>query len=151
MSSLRLQLYPLLVSPQPLHSHRSQVWLALPLWCPDCDPDRGWEKAPYPHPPASWFKHSRVTREGGDEAWKLLRILCCPLPGWWPDFPTFSVGPGWPAQLLELTGHMDLNLASTQEKPGLSKGVPGRPQPGAACQESSSQRALACAPCSRML
>lgn len=44
--------------------------------------------------------------------------------------PTFSVGPGWPAQLLRPAGHVDLNLTSTQEKPGLSKGVPGRPSPG---------------------
>lgn len=40
------------------------------------------------------------------------------------------MGPGWPAQLLRPAGHMYLNLTSTQEKPGLSKGVPGRPSQG---------------------
>lgn len=112
------------------------------MWCPYCDPGRGCEKAPTPTHLPPGLKHSRVTQEGGDEAWKLLRILCCPLPGWWPELPTFSVGPGWPAWLLKPAGHMDLNLTSTQEKPGLSKGVPGRPQPGALCQQSSYRRAL---------
>lgn len=76
----------------PLHSHPSQVWPVLPLQCPDCDPGRGCEKAPTPTHLSSGLKYSRVTREGGDEAWQHLRMLSCPLPGWWPESPHLFCG-----------------------------------------------------------
>lgn len=71
---------------------------------PHSDPSRECEKVPIPpaplllpRPPASGLKRSRVTQEGGEAAWKRLRILSHPLPGCRPTFPTFPTGPGWPA------------------------------------------------------
>lgn len=82
------------------------------------------------------LQRSRVTQEGGGAAWKRLSILFHNLPGRQPEFPTFSVGPGWPASSSVLQSTWDLNPASTQEKPGLSQGVASWPWPGARCQPS---------------
>jgi hypothetical protein len=64
----------------PLGCHPSQVWPALPLQCPDCDPGRGCEKAPTPTHLPSGLKHSRVTQEGGMKPGSFSEFSVFPSP-----------------------------------------------------------------------
>lgn len=117
-------------SPQPPPSFLS------PAPGPSSRPHCELRRLSRPQPSPGHLPSSRVTQEGGEAPGSAS--ASSPITSRLPArLPHLFCGTGMACAFLRPAEHTDLNPASTQERPGLCKGVAGWPWPGAPCQRSS--------------